>query len=405
MPVFAYKGFDAKGKAVAGLRDAESPRALRSFLRKDGIFANQVIENTNQTNAPGKKAKVRRDRVSAQDLAMATRQLATLVGAAIPLVDALAALTDQVEHPALRSVLAQIKQRVNEGASLGDSMADHPRVFTPLFVNMIRAGETSGALDVVLNRLADFTENQAKLQQKIIGAMFYPGVMMLMALGVITLLMTFVIPKITMLFESQKAELPLPTLVLIGVSNFVKGYWWLGILIALGGVYWFRRYRATEKGREKVDARILKLPVFGELVRILAVTRFSRTLATLLASGVSLLTAFDIVKNIVSNVILARAIADARGAIQQGESIAAPLKRSGEFPPIVTHMIAVGEKSGQLEEMLFKIADSYDAQVDARLVALTSLLEPLLIVTLGLVVGFIVFSIMLPMLQLTSLAK
>ena len=403
MTVYAYKGFDARGKPITGMRDAESPRALRQHLRKDGVMVNQVLENT-PTPVKGKATKSR-GRVSAQELAMSTRQLATLIGAAIPLVDALAALADQVEHPALRSTIAQIRQRVNEGASLGDAMSEHPRIFNQLFVNMIRAGETSGALDIVLNRLSDFTENQAKLQQKIIGTMFYPIIMIGMAFGVVGILMTFVIPKITKLFESQKAALPLPTMVLIGFSNFVKDYWWLVILMVVGGIYWFRRYYATEKGRDRIDAQVLHVPIFGDLIRMLAVTRFSRTLATLLSSGVQLLTAFDIVKSIITNKTLARAIEDARGAIQQGESIAAPLKRSGEFPPIVTHMIAVGEKSGQLEEMLFKIADAYDAQVDARLIGLTSILEPLIIVIMGLVVGFIVFSIMLPMLQLSSFAK
>jgi len=404
MTVYAYKGFDARGKPISGLRDAESPRALRQHLRKDGVMINQVTENTQAPSAGGKVAKSR-GRVSAQELAMSTRQLATLVGAAIPLVDALAALADQVEHPALRATIAQIRQRVNEGAALGDAMAEHPRIFNTLFVNMIRAGETSGALDIVLNRLSDFTENQAKLQQKIIGTMFYPIIMIGMAFGVVGILMTFVIPKITRLFESQKAALPLPTMVLIGLSNFIKDYWWLAILMVFGAVTWVRRYYATPKGRERIDARLLHVPIFGELIRMLAVTRFSRTLATLLSSSVPLLTAFDIVKSIITNKTLAAAIEDARSAIQQGESIAAPLKRSGEFPPIVTHMIAVGEKSGQLEDMLFKIADAYDAQVDARLIALTSILEPLIIVIMGLVVGFIVFSIMLPMLQLSSFAK
>ena len=243
MTVYAYKGFDARGKPISGLRDAESPRALRQHLRKDGVMINQVTENT-QAPVAGKIAKSR-GRVSAQELAMSTRQLATLVGAAIPLVDALAALADQVEHPSLRATIAQIRQRVNEGAALGDAMAEHPRIFNTLFVNMIRAGETSGALDIVLNRLSDFTENQAKLQQKIIGTMFYPIIMIGMAFGVVGILMTFVIPKITRLFESQKAALPLPTMVLIGFSNFVKDYWWLVILMVVGGVYWFRRYYLT----------------------------------------------------------------------------------------------------------------------------------------------------------------
>jgi general secretion pathway protein F len=413
MGLYAYKGFDSRGKNVQGLRDADSPKSLRAMLRKDGIMASSIEESLadGKANAGGKndafaplKAKIERG-ISAQDLAVSTRQLATLIGAAIPLVDALNALVDQIEHPRLRTVYGQIKQRVNEGASLADAMADHPKVFSGLFVNMIRAGESSGALDVVLIRLADFTENQAKLTQKIVGAMFYPAMMVMMAVVVIGIMMTFVVPKIVKIFENQKAALPLPTEILIFISEAFRGYWWVGLLLMIGTGVWFSRFRKTKDGQRKIDAFKLKMPFFGEVMRMLAVARFSRTLSTLLASGVNLLVAFDIVKNIVNNVIMTEAIELARGSIQEGESIAAPLKRSGQFPPIVTHMIAVGEKSGQLEEMLGKIADAYDSQVESRVMMVTSLLEPILIIAMGMAVAFIVFAILLPMMQISSFAK
>jgi general secretion pathway protein F len=409
--LYVYKGFDARGKNITGLRDAESPKSLRAVLRKDGIMVASIEESLGDKKAQavqkagGFSLKTSMERISAQDLAVSTRQLATLIGASIPLVDGLTALVDQIEHPRLRSIYGQIKQRVNEGASLADAMADHPKVFSGLFVNMIRAGESSGALDVVLIRLADFTENQAKLTQKITGAMFYPAIMVMMAVVVVGIMMTFVVPKIVKIFENQKAALPLPTTILILLSDGVRNFWWVAILMMVGAGFWFSRFSKTEEGRKKLDRFKLNMPFFGEVMRMLAVARFTRTLSTLLASGVPLLVAFDIVKNIVNNVILTQAIEQARSSIQEGESIAAPLKRSGEFPPIVTHMIAVGEKSGQLEEMLGKIADSYDNQVESRVMMVTSSLEPLLIVAMGGVVAFIVFAILLPMLQMGNFAN
>jgi general secretion pathway protein F len=408
MPVYAYKGFDARGKAIAGQRDAESPKTLRSILRRDGIMVASVEESmggTQKAATAGLNRKIGGERVSSQDLAISTRQLATLIGASIPLVEALSALVDQIDHPQLRGVYGQIKQRVNEGASLADAMSEHPKVFSGLYANMIRAGESSGALDVVLNRLADFTENQAKLQQKIVGAMFYPAIMMLMAIVVVGIMMTFVVPKIIKLFENQKVALPLPTQILIFISNFTRDYWWVVLLAMVGAAFWFRRFRKTEEGKRKLDQIKLTMPFFGQVMRALAVARFSRTLSTLLSSGVPLLVAFDIVKNIVNNRIILEAIDQARASVQEGESIAAPLKRSGEFPPIVTHMIAIGEKSGQLEDMLGKIADAYDSQVETRIGMVTSLLEPVMIIAMGVTVAFIVFAILMPMLQMSSFAK
>ena len=295
-----------------------------------------------------------------------------------------------------------MKQRVNEGSSLSDAMAAHPKAFTGLFINMIRAGESSGALDVVLVRLADFTEASAKLRQKVTGAMTYPAIMVLMSLVILIILFTFVVPKVTKIFEDAKVTLPITTRMLIFTSNLTRDYWYVFLVLIGMGVYGFFRWRASEAGRKKWDRFTLKAPVFGNMLRMLSIARFARTLSTLLKSGVPLLSSMDIVKNIVSNSVLTKVIEDARESIREGESIATPLKRSGEFPPLVYHMISIGERSGQLEEMLVNVASAYETQVDVRIGALTSLLEPVLIVVMGGVVAFIVFSILMPILQLNT---
>jgi general secretion pathway protein F len=343
-------------------------------------------------------------RVSATDLSIATRQLAVLVSAGIPLVEALSALIEQVEHERLKRVVSDVRQRVNEGASLADAMAIHPRVFTGLYVNMIRAGEHSGALEVVLVRLADFTESQARLRSKIMGTMAYPVAMVGIGSVILGILFSVVIPKITKIFDDTKITLPWTTKILIGFSSFVHDYWWaLGALLALA-IWGFFHWKRTTAGRARWDRMVLGFWVFGPLIRHIAIGRFARTLATLLKSGVPLLTAMDIVRNIVGNSRLAEVIEQARDAIREGESIAAPLKRSGEFPPLVYHMVSVGERSGALEEMLANVAKAYEDQVETTIGALTSLLEPAMIVGMGAVVAFIVFSVLMPILQINNLA-
>ncbi len=407
MPVFQYRALSAAGKSMTGLREADSPRTLRSVLRREGVYLTEVLGEKAQKAAASREVNVRRwvlGRISAQDLAIATRQLAVLVHAGIPLVEAMTALVDQVDHERLKRVLGDVKQRVNEGAALADAMEAHPRVFTTLYVNMIRAGEHSGALEAVLKRLAEFTESQARLRSKILATMVYPIAMVCIGSVVMGILFTVVIPKITRILADTNAVLPWYTQVTIGVSSFIAGYWW-AILVAVGlGIWSFGRWKKTPAGREKWDRFRLRAPVFGSVSRQIAVGRFARTLSTLLRSGVPLLTSLDIVKNVMGNTRLAQVIDEARDAIREGESIAAPLKRSGEFPPLVHHMVAVGERSGALEEMLATVADTYESQVEATINALTSLLEPLMIVTMGVVVAFIVFSVLMPILQINNLA-
>ena len=413
MPVFEYSGLTEAGKNVRGLRDAESAKTLRLLLRKDGVFLTEArsADAAAIANGPSKSGLAREvdvgaalgfGGISSQDLAICTRQLATLLGAGITLVESLTALTEQVELPRLKKILGVVKQKVNEGSSLADALAEHPKVFTNLYVNMIRAGESSGALDVVLVRLADFTEAQAQLKNKLIGAMLYPAIMIVVGIAIVGILFVVVIPKVTKIFDDMNVTLPWTTRSLIFASTFAQNYWYLiliGVpLMCYGAVRWVR----TPRGRNWWDRTQLKAPIFGELIRMLAISRFAKTLATLLASGVPLLTAMDIVKNIVTNTLLSGVIENARDAIREGESIAAPLKRSGHFPPLVFHMIAIGEKSGQLEEMLQNISRSYDSQVEMRITAMTSLLEPIMIVTMGVGVAFIVFSILMPIMQLNT---
>jgi general secretion pathway protein F len=418
MPVFEYKGFDAAGKAVKGLRDADSVKALRTALKKDGVLATEVNESGNKGKATGKKGEASGKRgildrevdlsflarVSTEDLALATRQLATLLQAGVPMVDSFTALIDQTEDKALKRILSQVKTEVNEGIALGDALAKH-RVFDHIYVNMVRAGESSGTLDVVLERLADFKEGQAKIQGEITGALMYPMIMVFVGFINIGILFTVVVPRITRIFEHAKVQLPLQTRILMFASSAVKDWWWLMIIVAVATVFFFRRWKASEKGRAQWDSLILKVPIFGGVMRMIAVSRFARTLSTLLSSGVSLLVALDIVKNVVDNTRIKGAIEVARDAIREGEDISAPLKRSGEFPPMVTHMVAIGEKSGQLEQMLGRVAVAYEQRVDVRLKSLMSLLSPLLILAMGGAVGFIVFSILTPILQMNTLVK
>jgi len=412
VPVFEYTGLTEAGKNVRGIRDAESSKVLRQMLRKDGVYltdaraaeAGAVVgeQKTGLSREVDIPAMLGFAGVSSQDLAIATRQLATLIAAGIPLVDALTALVDQIEQPRLKRIMGVVKQKVNEGSSLADALREHPKVFSELYVNMIRAGESSGALDVVLVRLADFTESQAQLRNKIIGAMLYPAIMVVVGIAIVSILFVVVIPKVTKIFEDMNVTLPWTTRILIGVSSFARDYWYVVLVAVPLLVFAVRRFVHTPRGRAWWDRTKLDAPVFGELIRMLSLSRFAKTLATLLASGVPLLTAMDIVKNIVSNTLLADVIDKARDAIREGESIAAPLRRSGQFPPLVYHMIAIGERSGQLEEMLQNVARSYEAQVEMRVGALTSLLEPVMIVAMGGGVAFIVFSILMPIMQLNT---
>jgi general secretion pathway protein F len=462
MAVYEYRGLlVATGKQVHGVRDADNAKVLRATLKREGILLTSAQEDTKAQAGKGKRidlgALLRR--VSVSDVAMMTRQLATLVNAGIPLVEAVTALTEQVDKMELKRVLTQVRDRLNEGSSLAKALEPHPQVFPPIYVNMVSAGEASGTLETVLERLSDFMENQTRLRGKVGAALAYPALMAVMGTVLISIMMVVVVPKVTSIFASLDRALPWYTDVLITISSalgsvqmlgfgtglvtmttvrkafdkntapekllawrvvaaacsgllvvfaFTVDSFWsygFGLLLGVGGGYLLSRlllWLATPNGRFWKDSLLLKLPIFGHLLRMLAVSRFARTLATLLKSGVPLLKAMDIVRNVLDNARLTRVIEEATGSIREGESIAQPLKRSGDFPPIVTHMIAVGEKSGQLETMLENVARAYDAQIDTTVQALTSLLEPLMMVVMGGAVGFIAFAILMPLVQMND---
>jgi len=403
--VYEYRGISAtSGKAVQGLRDAENVKALRSLLRRDGVLLTTAAEEQEAKEKKKKQLSLQRlfERPSVADVAIMTRQLSVLVRAKIPLFESLSALIDQVEKEGLRRALTNIRDQVREGISFADSLREHPTIFSEMYVNMVRAGEASGTLETVLERLTSFIDSQAKLKGKVVSALAYPVLMMIIAVVLVSVLMVAVVPKVTSIFESMDRALPWYTSLLIAVSGFAASYWWLILLLLAGGSWAFRRWKRTPEGKLAWDTIVLSMPVVGPLVQMIAISRFSRTLATLLSAGVALLQAMGIVQTVLGNAALEKVVADATTSIREGQSIAEPLKASGRFPPMVTHMIAIGEKSGQLEEMLENVAEAYDSVVDNRVQMLTSLLEPIIIVVMGGAVAFIAMSILFPLIQMSD---
>jgi general secretion pathway protein F len=408
MAVFEFRGIEAaSGKSVKGFRDAENPKGLRAMLRREGILLTQATEESARVAREKKNVDLFAifKRPSASDVAVMTRQLATLVRAGVPLVESIQALTEQVENEQLVRILTSVRESLNEGTSFAKSLEAHPKIFQSLYVNMVAAGEASGTLEAVLERLADFMEGQARLKGKVLGALAYPLLMSVIGTGLVAFLMVAVVPKVTSVFDSLGQALPWYTALLITVSNVVSGYWWLIIGGLVLAIYLFRRWKRTPGGKMKWDTFRLRAPLFGRLTLLVAVARFARTLATLLSSGVQLLPAMEIGRHVLENARLETVIGEAIGSIRGGESIAEPLKRSKAFPPMVTHMIAVGEKTGQLESMLENVSRSYEADVETRVTALTSLLEPIMIVLLGGMVGFIAMAILMPLIQMNQLVE
>ncbi len=408
MAVFEYSGIASKtGKNVKGFRDAENVRALRALLKKEGILLTSAEEGSEKKTR--KKGEVDPlaflRRVTQAEVAVMTRQLATLIRAGIPLVESITALTEQVENEELIRVLSSVRQSLKEGTSFARSLAAHPRVFPPLYINMIEAGEASGTLEAVAERLADFMENQSRLKGKVVGALAYPVAMSIFATGLVTFLMMAVVPKLTSIFDNLGQALPWYTQLLIFISETMTDFWWLLLLVLGGGIWGFLRWKRTESGQLRWDDLRLQFPIFGRLNLLVSLARFTRTLSTLLASGVQLLPAMEIGKNVMENSKLEGVIGEAIGSIREGESIAEPLRRSGAFPPMVTHMIAVGEKSGQLEEMLQNVSRAYESEVETKIATMTSLLEPIMIAVMGGAVGFIVMAIMMPLMQMNNLVQ
>ncbi len=402
-PIYDYKALDAAGKNTKGTVEGENAKAARQKLKKQGIMVTDMWEKSTSTTSREIKIPFFSGRVSAKDTTLMTRQLASLIKANIPLVECLNALTTQMENDTLRITLDQVKRDVNEGSGLGKALGKHPKVFDNIFINMVEAGESSGTLALVMIRLAELKEAQLRLRNKVVAGMSYPALMMGVGGLMMIAIFTFVIPKMTSIFTSMNKPVPLITQILINISSFLID-WWFAIFAVEGILFWlFYRYIKSANGAPKWDAFKLKLPIFGDLIRLIAVTRFSRTMATLLGTGVPILGALNISKNLVGSIPIENAIQNARENITEGQSIAEPLKRSGEFPPMVIHMIAIGEKTGELPDMLRNVADTYEDQVNARIESLTSLLEPLMIVVMGGVVGLIIVAIFVPLMDMMDL--
>lgn len=402
MPIYDYKALSAEGKTQRGIIEAETQKAARTKLRKNRLMVVEMTEKSLARPSAEQGVPFIGNRVSQKDISLTTRQLASLVKANIPLVEALTALVDQADSPKLKVVLSQVRQDVNEGLSLANATAKHPKVFDNIFVNMIDAGESSGTLGVVLLRLADLKEAQLRLRGKIISGMTYPALMMGVALVLLIAIFAFVIPKLSKVFESMNKPMPVITKVLIDISAFITSYWYAILIVVVVAVWLFIRRISSPAGRPKWDQFKLRIPVLGPLIRMIAVTRFSGTMATLLTSGVPILTSMSIAKNLVGNIPIAKAIANAQENITEGQSIAEPLRKSGEFPPMVLHMISIGERTGELPDMLKNVANTYEEQVNAKIEGMTALLEPIMIVAMGGVVGFIVMAVFVPLLEISN---
>ena len=398
MPVYKYKAIDETGRTVQGIVDAESPKGATDKLKRQGVFLsslNEVRQGKARSFNPFRGVKI-------SELAITTRQFSTLISAGLPLEASLTALSEQTEDARLGEILTQVKDRVSEGSSLANALNEHRSVFSDLYINIVRAGEASGTLDIVLLRLADFLEKQAALTSKVKSALIYPIFMFFIGGGVLFFTMTYVIPRIAKIFEDSQKALPLMTVILIKVSGFFSNNILLLIILLPVLLFLAYRFNKTDRGRMFFDRVSLKLPVFGKINSMVVISRFTRTLGTLLASGIPLLDALKIGEAVLDNQVYSKTLEEVRSNVREGTSLAKPLRDSGVFPPLVTRMIAVGEQTGEMEEMLTKVADIYDQQVETMVSTLTSLLEPVMILIIGAVMGFIVFAVLLPIFNLTS---
>ena len=406
MPVYEYTALDRAGKNVVGIIDADSTVAARQKLRASGKYPVQIKETTAKAkseSAAGFSLPSLFNRITPDDIHALTRQLATLLNAGIPLVGALDALMEQTTSPPLKKIIAQIKESVNEGNSLTVSLTRHPKLFSNIYINMVRAGEASGSLDVVLDRLAEFGEHQQALKGRFQAALVYPVFMAIIGTGVLFFLLSFVVPNLTRIFTEMKQVLPLPTTILIWFSDFMRSYWWAILVVIVAIIIGIREFIKSPKGRHIWDTLKLHLPVIGQINRKIALSRFGRTLGSLLQSGVPLITSLQIVRNIVNNVLIGAVIDEAMEDIQAGKSLNLALSKSIWFPPVFRQMVSVGEQSGDLEGMLHKVADAYEREVETRITGMTALIEPIMILFMAAIVGFIVISILLPIFEMNQM--
>ncbi len=398
MGSFKYVAKDQDGNSLTGVIEAKERSEAIESLRKKNLIIISIGDAVSRFNIP----LLFKNKVKIDDLVVFSRQLATMVDAGIPLVGALDILGEQIENKEFGSVIIKMRNDIETGSSLSDALSKHKEIFTPLFINMVKAGESSGMLDEILDRVATYLEKTSSLQKKIKSALMYPAVVSTMALGITLLLLLKVIPVFKNIFAGFGAELPKPTLVLIWISDTLQKYFFLVVVIVAAILFFIRRYIKTEKGSLIFDSFKLKMPVFGILFKKVAISKFTRTLSTLIKSGVPILASLEIVGKTAGNRAVEIAVDSVRTSVREGENIAEPLTKSKIFPPMVVRMVAVGEKAGELEKMLSKIADFYDEQVDAAVSGLTSLIEPLIIAFLGIVIGSIVICMFLPIFKITS---
>ncbi len=402
MAIYEYKGFNKKGKTVKGQIDSDSQRSARIKLKKDGVFVSEIKDKSKARKGSKKKSSSNQSKVSIQDLSQTTRQLATLVKASIPLVECLGAVSEQTENSVLKEAFSELRNMVNEGQTLHKGLVKYPKVFNKIYVTMVQAGELSGTLDLILLRLAEFLEAQHELSSRVRSAMIYPTVMIIFTLLILVGLFVFLVPSMREIFEGEGQELPALSKAVFDTSDFIIEYY-IPLIISIAlAVFMFFSWKKSPKGSLAWDGFILRFPVVGRLARLIAVSRFTRTLSTLLTGGVPMLDALGIVRNVVNNQVLAIAIDNATDNIREGESIAGPLKKSGQFPPIVIHMINVGEKTGELELMLNQVSEAYDFQVKNDVDGLTSLLTPVMLVLMGGVISIVIFAILMPMFEMLN---
>lgn len=399
MPVFEYVGKTLSGSEVSGEIAARSQEEVRRILRRKRILVTEARAKPREIHL-----HIRRG-VKSTEISRMARQFATMIEAGLPLVQSLEILSDQATSPALKDALSDVRERVQSGSTLAEALGKHPKIFDELFVNMVEAGEIGGALDTILLRLATYREKVDALRRKIKGAMYYPAVISVVAAGATLFLITFIVPVFAKLFEGFGAELPLPTKIVLAISDILRSNILLGIVILIGLSIGYRYLAKTPSGRLAIDRFKLKIPIMGDLLRKSIIARFSRTLGTLLNSGVPILDALEITAKTAGNKVIYNAIRRAVTAIAQGDTIAQPLQDTGVFPPMVVQMISVGEKTGGLDEMLGKVADFYEDEVDAAVGALTSIIEPVVIVVMGLVIGFVLISMYLPMFDLIGVIQ
>lgn len=403
MPLYTYKGYDAAtGASRKGKVDAESERAARQTLkqRKKIIVAELKEESvSSSSNTKSSSLSLFTPRVSLAEIAVMVRQFATLQSAHVPLDESLKALVSQIENDTLRKTLSAVKDSVSEGKSLAESSSRYPSVFSKLYVNMVRAGESSGTLATVLERLADFTEYQLAIRGKVVNAMLYPVIMIVISLLIVGFLLVVIVPKLAQVFSNMRIDIPWYTKALMDVSEFLQAYWYSFPILVVAGFIGFRTWISSEKGRRSWDRIVIKLPIIGKISLMVAVSRFTKTLSTLLSSGVPIINALDITKNVVNNSLLSEVIENAKVEVQEGNSLAACISRSGVFPGLVSHMIATGEKTGELEQMLGHVSKAYDTEVEQRISKMISLIEPIMMLCLLVIAVVVILAMIMPMMQ------